>query len=58
MKDYKIVVRKDGWVGGCVLLYESDKEEAEKEAQKFREGRYLEDLIYQGFKVYVEEVVD
>jgi hypothetical protein len=47
-----------GGLGDASFFYESDKEEAEKEAQKFREGRYLEDLIYQGFKVYVEEVVD
>lgn len=58
IKDYKIVVRKDGWVGGAILLYEHDKDQAEIEATKFRNGAYLADLVKHGFKVYVEEAID
>jgi hypothetical protein len=56
MIDYKIVVRKGNF--GTILLYEYNKDEAEKEATKFRNGLYLRELIKCGFKVYVEEVKD
>lgn len=58
MADHKIVIRKPDQKTGYTALYESDKQEAEKEAEKFRRGEFFKDLLTAGYIVEVQEVKD